>query len=69
MEKAADLLKQCLNINPKHVPGLVAMGNLLLETGFSKHAIKYHQQALKINPKETLALKGLANALYDMNEY
>jgi len=28
------------------------MGNLLFETGHSKHAAKYHQQALKYNPKE-----------------
>jgi tetratricopeptide (TPR) repeat protein len=44
------------------------MGNLLFETGHSKTAAKYHQQALKYNPKEIQALIGLGNALYDMGE-
>ena len=52
LEKAAEFLKQCLQIQPKYVLGLVSMGNLLFETGHSKTAAKYHQQALKYNPKE-----------------
>jgi len=52
LDKAAENLKRCLAINPKHVLGLVAMGNLLFETGHSAHAAKYHQQALKYNPKD-----------------
>lgn len=44
------------------------MGNLLFETGHSKPAAKYHQQALKYNPREIQALIGLGNALYDMQE-
>jgi tetratricopeptide (TPR) repeat protein len=52
LTKAAEYLKKCLSINPKHVQGLVSMGNLLFETGHSKHASKYHTQALKYNPKE-----------------
>ena len=38
---------------------LVSMGNLLFETGNSKDASKYHQQALMYNPKEIQALIGL----------
>jgi tetratricopeptide (TPR) repeat protein len=45
------------------------MGNLLFETGNSKHAIKYHMQALKLNPKEPQALSGLGNAHYDLGQY
>lgn len=45
------------------------MGNLLFETGHSKHAAKYHQQALKYNPKEIQALIGLGNACYDLAQY
>ena len=50
LEKAADALKKCLKLAPKYVLGLVSMGNLLFETGHSKNAAKYHQQALKFNP-------------------
>ena len=32
LTKAAEYLKKCLSINPKHVQGLVSMGNLLFET-------------------------------------
>jgi len=34
-EKAAISIKKCLNLNPKHLPGLIAMGNLLFATGHS----------------------------------
>jgi len=34
------------------VLGLVSMGNLLFETGHSRTAAKYHEQALAYNPKE-----------------
>jgi len=68
LEKAAELLKTCLSLNPKYTLGLVSMGNLLFETGYSQTAAKYHQQALKQNPREIQALIGLGNALYDMQE-
>jgi tetratricopeptide (TPR) repeat protein len=42
LEKAAEYLKQCLQLQPKYVLGLVSMGNLLFETGHSKTAAKYH---------------------------
>ena len=51
LEKAAENLKNCLKIHPKYVLGLVSMGNLLFETGHSRNAAKYHQQALKYNPR------------------
>jgi tetratricopeptide (TPR) repeat protein len=41
------------------------MGNLLFETGHSEDAIRYHKQALVVNPKELQALIGLGNAYYD----
>lgn len=44
------------------------MGNLLFESGHARHALKYHQQALKFNPKELHAIVGIANALYDLEE-
>lgn len=36
LEKAAEHLKASLSINPKHVPGLVGMGNLLFESGYPR---------------------------------
>ena len=57
-----------LHINPKHIPGLVAMGNLLFSTGHSRQAIKYYNKALKFNPKDVHALTGLANTYYDLNK-
>lgn len=47
---------------------MIAMGNLLFESGHAKTAAKYFQQSLVYNPKEIQALIGLANALYDMGE-
>lgn len=35
-DKAAESIKKCLSINPKHLPGLVAMGNLLFEMQHTK---------------------------------
>lgn len=67
-DKAADSIKKCLSINPKHLPGLVAMGNLLFETQHTKQSMAYYEQALKFNAKEIYALIGLANAYYDLNE-
>lgn len=67
-DKAAESIKKCLSINPKHVPGLVAMGNLLFETGHTKNSINYYETALKFNTKELYALIGLGNAVYDLND-
>lgn len=44
------------------------MGNLLFESGHPRPALKYHQQALKHNPKELHAIIGIANALYDLEQ-
>jgi len=41
-EKSAESIKMCLSLNPKHIPGLVAMGNLLFATGHSEHSVMYH---------------------------
>ena len=51
-EDSAEYLKKCLQVNPSFVPGIVAMGNLLFETGHQKNALKYFEQALTINPEE-----------------
>ena len=40
-EEAANYIKRCLEINKSYVPGLVAMGNLLYESGHSRNAAKY----------------------------
>ena len=45
---------------------MIAMGNLLFESGHAQNAAKYFQQALVYNPDELQALIGLANAKYDM---
>jgi Tfp pilus assembly protein PilF len=42
-ERAASYLKKCLNINPKYVTGMVAMGNLLFESGHPEKSAKYFQ--------------------------
>jgi tetratricopeptide (TPR) repeat protein len=67
-ESAANSIKKCLDLNPKHVPGLVAMGNLLFTTGHSAPSVKYHEKALAFNPQDIQALIGMANSLYDLNE-
>lgn len=41
LERAADYLKKCLKLNPKHIPGMIAMGNLLFESGHAQNAAKY----------------------------
>ena len=57
-----------MKINSKYAAGMIAMGNLLFESGHAKTAAKYFQQSLVYNPKEFQALIGLANALYDMGQ-
>jgi tetratricopeptide (TPR) repeat protein len=52
LERAADYLKKCLKINSKYAAGMIAMGNLLFESGHAKTAAKYFQQSLVYNPKE-----------------
>jgi Tfp pilus assembly protein PilF len=42
-EDSAEYLKKCLKVNPNFVPGIVAMGNLLFETGHQKNALKYFE--------------------------
>ena len=41
LENAAEYLKKCLKINAKYIPGMIAMGNLLFESGHAKTAAKY----------------------------
>lgn len=41
LERAADYLKKCLKINSKYVVGMIAMGNLLFESGHANTAAKY----------------------------
>ena len=43
---------------------LVAMGNLLFETGHAENAIRYDLRALSYNDKELQAMIGLGNAYY-----
>jgi tetratricopeptide (TPR) repeat protein len=38
-KKAAEFLKECLSLNSKYIPGLIAMGNLLFENGHSEKAV------------------------------
>jgi tetratricopeptide (TPR) repeat protein len=67
-DDAAESINKCLDLNPKHVPGLVAMGNLLFATGHSGKSQECHLKALEFNPKELTALIGLGNAYYDLNK-
>ena len=56
LEDAAGYIKRCLEINRKYVPGMLAMGNMMYESGHSNTAAKYFQQALNINPHDLQAL-------------
>jgi tetratricopeptide (TPR) repeat protein len=51
-KKSLEYVYKCLKINKKYPLGLVTMGNLLFETGKPEVAIKYHKEALKINPND-----------------
>jgi tetratricopeptide (TPR) repeat protein len=50
--QTGEYLKKCLKVSPKYVPGLVAMGNLLFESGHANGACKYFEQALTHSPGE-----------------
>lgn len=52
LENAAEFLKKCLKINGKYPPGMIALGNLLFESGHPKSAYHYFEQALKYNQKD-----------------
>ena len=51
-EKASNHLKKALSINKKFPLALLSMGNLLFETNHPQDAIRFHERALKYNPKE-----------------
>jgi Tfp pilus assembly protein PilF len=58
--KKAELgLKAALKLN-KQFP-LVPMGTLLFETGNPDKALRYFNQAIKLNPKDGAAHSGLGN--------
>ena len=50
------------------MPGLIAMGNLLFESGHATGACKYFEQALTHSPGELQALIGYANAKYEVGD-
>ena len=41
-----------MKLKPNYVPGIVAMGNLLFETGHPEKAMLYHKKALEYHPKD-----------------
>ena len=51
-EKSAACISKCLDLCPVHIPGLIAMGNLLFATGHSDKAVNYHKKALEVNSEE-----------------
>jgi tetratricopeptide (TPR) repeat protein len=49
---AAENIKLSLQINPKYIPSIIALGNLLFETGHPLRALNYYDEALQIDPEE-----------------
>jgi len=49
-KKCLEYIYKCLKIHKKYPLGLITMGNLLFESGKPEVAIKYHKEALWLNP-------------------
>ncbi len=54
--------QQVLRLVPRHLPALVALGEIALAAGEKGPAGKYFQEALLLEPTEAAALEGLAAA-------
>jgi len=64
-EKAANLLREALAINPGYVPALIDMASCYAESGEPKKSLKYLQKVVSIEPLNASAHYNLS-ALYQM---
>ncbi|HNR29433.1 MAG TPA: tetratricopeptide repeat protein [Candidatus Hydrogenedentes bacterium] len=64
-EKAAELLRRVLAINPRLVPPRVDLGFALLELGHAEEARKHFSDAIAIKENDARAHLGLSQCAYD----
>ena len=62
------LLRKALSVNKTYVPALITMGELLTFKGRSQKAKLFYEEALKLDRDQTVALKGLIRACYNIKE-
>ncbi len=68
-EEAAAEYQKILNIDPRSVPALNALGALCVTQGKFQQGISYYRQALKINPREFGTNLNLGIAYFKMQDY
>jgi len=68
-EAAAAEYQKILNIDPRSVPALNALGALSVRQGRFKEGIAYYQRAIKINPREFGTCLNLGIAYVKMQDY
>jgi tetratricopeptide (TPR) repeat protein len=67
--EAMPYLERANGTNPKHVPGLVTLGNALIETGRPDEALGYPLSALELRPEEPVLRDDLARAYLALGRY
>jgi len=67
--KAMELLKKAIEVQPKNTRALHNLGTAYKELGKLKEAINYYKKVLQIDPKHTNAHYNLGLVFYKLNEF
>jgi tetratricopeptide (TPR) repeat protein len=67
--EAVSYLERANRIDPNHVPGLVTLGNALIEAGRPDQGLGYLLRALPLRPEEPVLRYDLARAYLALGEY
>jgi tetratricopeptide (TPR) repeat protein len=67
--EAMPYLERANRVNPSHVPGLVTLGNALIETGRPEQGLGYLLRALPLRPEEPVLRYDLARAYLALGEH
>lgn len=59
LEKAEDLARRLINLNPSYINPQVNLGNILKDKGFIEEAIISYQNALQLDPSHVVAASNL----------
>ena len=67
--KAVELLKKAIEVQPKNTRALHNLGTAYKELGKLNEAINYYKQVLQIDPKHTIAHYNLGLVFHKLNEF
>lgn len=67
-EKADQAFRKCIELNGKHSPCFVSLGNMYIEYGFSNVAMAVLETGAKINETDADMWNGMGRALLNLNQ-